>query len=132
MPAVALAAYSTAIITRLLRSSLIEVLQTDYIRTARGKGLSERAIVFGHALRNAAIPTLTVIGLQVGALLGGAVITEEIFAYPGVGRLAIQAISNRDFTLVQAFVVLMAALIVTINLAVDVGYALLDPRLRTR
>jgi peptide/nickel transport system permease protein len=73
-----------------------------------------------------------VIGLQVGALLGGAVITEEIFAYPGVGRLAIQAISNRDFTLVQAFVVLMAALIVTINLAVDVGYALLDPRLRTR
>jgi peptide/nickel transport system permease protein len=132
MPAVALAAYSTAIITRLLRSSLIEVLQTDYIRTARGKGLSERAIVLGHALRNAAIPTLTVIGLQVGALLGGAVITEEIFAYPGVGRLAIQAISNRDFTLVQAFVVLMAALIVTINLAVDVGYALLDPRLRTR
>jgi ABC-type dipeptide/oligopeptide/nickel transport system permease component len=132
LPAVTLAAYSTAIITRLLRSSLIEVLQTDYIRTARGKGLSERTIVFGHALRNAAIPTLTVVGLQVGALLGGAVITEEIFAYPGVGRLAIQAISNRDFTVVQAFVIFMAALIVLINLAVDLGYALLDPRLRTR
>lgn len=132
MPAVALAAYSTAIITRLLRSSLIEVLQLDYIRTARGKGLSGTAVVFGHALRNAAIPTLTVVGLQVGALLGGAVITEEIFAYPGVGRLAIQAIANRDFTVVQAFVVFMAALIVAINLLVDLGYALLDPRLRSR
>jgi peptide/nickel transport system permease protein len=132
LPSIALAAYSTAIITRLLRSSLIEVLQTDYIRTARGKGLSQRSVVLGHALRNAAIPTLTVIGLQVGALLGGAVITEEIFAYPGVGRLAIQAISNRDFTLVQAFVILMATLIVAINLLVDLGYALLDPRLRAR
>ncbi|WP_293862955.1 ABC transporter permease [uncultured Alsobacter sp.] len=132
MPAVALAAYSTAIITRLLRSSLIEVLQLDYIRTARGKGLSSSSVVFGHALRNAAIPTLTVVGLQVGALLGGAVITEEIFAYPGVGRLAIQAIANRDFTVVQAFVVFMAALIVAINLLVDLGYALLDPRLRSR
>ena len=132
MPSVALAAYSTAIITRLLRSSLIEVLQQDYIRTARGKGLPGSAVVFGHALRNAAIPTLTVVGLQVGALLGGAVITEEIFAYPGVGRLAIQAIANRDFTVVQAFVVFMATLIVAINLLVDLGYALLDPRLRSR
>lgn len=132
MPAVALAAYSTAIITRLLRSSLIEVLQQDYIRTARGKGMPGSAVVFGHALRNAAIPTLTVVGLQVGALLGGAVITEEIFAYPGVGRLAIQAIANRDFTVVQAFVVFMATLIVAINLLVDLGYALLDPRLRSR
>ena len=132
MPAVALAAYSTAIITRLLPSSLIEVLQLAYIRTARGKGLSSSSVVFGHALRNAAIPTLTVVGLQVGALLGGAVITEEIFAYPGVGRLAIQAIANRDFTVVQAFVVFMAALIVAINLLVDLGYALLDPRLRSR
>lgn len=130
MPSVALAAYSTAIIMRLLRSSMIEVLQSDYIRTARGKGLSEPRIVIGHALRNAAIPTLTVIGLQVGALLGGAVITEEVFAYPGVGQLAIEAISNRDFTVVQAFVLLMAALIVAINLLVDASYALLDPRLR--
>src|SRR5690606_602948 len=122
MPTVTLAAYSTAIITRLLRSSMIEVLQTDYIRTARGKGLPARKIVFKHALRNAAIPPLTVLGLQVGALLGGAVITEEIFAYPGMGRLAIQAIANRDFTVVQAFVLFMAALIVSINLSVDIGY----------
>lgn len=130
MPSIALAAYSTAIITRLLRSSMIEVLQSDYVRTARGKGLADGKIVFKHALRNAAIPTLTVIGLQVGALLGGAVITEEIFAYPGVGRLAIQAIANRDFTVIQAFVLLMAVLIVAINLAVDLCYGLLDPRLR--
>ena len=132
MPAMALAAYSTAIITRLLRSSMIEVLQSDYVRTARSKGLGFGAVVFVHALRNAAIPTLTVVGLQVGALLGGAVITEEIFAWPGIGRLAIQAIANRDFTVVQAFVVFMAALIVTINLLVDVCYALLDPRIRRR
>lgn len=132
LPAIALAAYSTAIITRLLRSSLIEVLGSDYVRTARGKGLSERVIVYRHALRNAAIPTLTVIGLQVGALLGGAVITEEIFAYPGIGRLAIQSISNRDFTVVQAFVILTAVLIVMINLTLDLLYAALDPRLRKR
>ncbi|MDB5532419.1 MAG: binding-protein-dependent transport system inner rane component [Hyphomicrobiales bacterium] len=132
MPALALAAYSTAIITRLLRSSMIEVLQSDYIRTARGKGVSDAGIVLKHALRNAAIPTLTVVGLQVGALLGGAVITEEIFAYPGIGRLAIQAIDNRDFTVVQAFVFLTAVLIVGINLTVDLCYGLLDPRLRKR
>ncbi|WP_332302807.1 ABC transporter permease [Rhizobium sp. GR12] len=130
MPAIVLATYSTAIITRLLRSSMIEVLQSDYIRTARGKGVSEKRIVLKHALRNAAIPTLTVIGLQVGALLGGAVITEEVFAYPGIGRLAIQAISNRDFTVVQAFVLVMATAIVSINLLVDLSYGLLDPRLR--
>lgn len=130
MPATALAAYSTALITRLLRASMLEVLQADYVRTARGKGLSERVVVLRHALRNAAIPAITVIGLQVGALLGGAVITEEIFAYPGMGRLAIQAISNRDFAVVQAFVVVMAVIVVTINLCVDVAYSLLDPRIR--
>ncbi len=132
MPAFALATYSTAIITRLLRSSMIEVLQLDYIRTAQGKGLAPHIVVLKHALRNAALPTLTVIGLQVGALLGGAVITEQIFAYPGIGRLAIQAIENRDFTIVQAFVLFMAALIVGINLLVDISYGLLDPRLRRR
>lgn len=130
LPTLTLAAYSTAVITRLLRSSMIEVLQADYIRTARGKGLPARRVVLKHALRNAAIPTLTVLGLQVGALLGGAVITEEIFAYPGMGRLAIQAIANRDFTVVQAFVLFMALLIVSINLSVDIAYGLIDPRLR--
>jgi peptide/nickel transport system permease protein len=130
MPAIVLATYSTAIITRLLRSSMIEVLQSDYVRTARGKGVRESRVILSHALRNAAIPTLTVIGLQVGALLGGAVITEEVFAYPGIGRLAIQAIANRDFTVVQAFVLFMAVVIVAINLLVDLSYGFLDPRLR--
>lgn len=130
MPAVVLATYSTAIIMRLLRSSMIEVLQSDYVRTARSKGVRERNVILSHGLRNAAIPTMTVIGLQVGALLGGAVITEEVFAYPGIGRLAIQAISNRDFTVIQAFVLFMAAVIVSINLVVDFSYGLLDPRLR--
>ncbi len=132
MPGTALAAFSTAIITRLLRSSMIEVLQSDYIRTARSKGLAPRAVIFRHALRNAAIPTLTVVGLQVGALLGGAVITEEVFAYPGVGRLAVQAIAQRDFAVVQAFVIFSAVLIVSINLLIDAVYVWLDPRLRQR
>lgn len=132
LPAVALAGYSTAIIMRLLRSSMLEVMQADYIRTARGKGLAEYAVITRHALRNAAVPTLTVVALQVGALLGGAVITEEVFAYPGMGRLAIQAIANRDFAVVQAFVLFMAVVIVSINLAVDVAYVLIDPRLKQR
>jgi peptide/nickel transport system permease protein len=130
MPAITLASYPMAIITRLLRSSLIEVLAEDYVRTARSKGLSERVVLYRHALRNAAIPVVTVVGLQVGALLGGAVITEEVFAYPGIGRLAIQAISNRDFAVVQAFVIFLAVLIVGINLAVDLSYTVLDPRVR--
>lgn len=130
LPAIALAGYSTAIIMRLLRSSMLEVMQADYIRTARGKGLTEIAVVVRHALRNAAVPTLTVVALQVGSLLGGAVITEEVFAYPGMGRLAIQAIANRDFAIVQAFVLFMAVVIVSINLAVDLAYVAIDPRLK--
>ena len=132
LPAIALAGYSTAIIMRLLRSSMLEVMQADYIRTARGKGLAEYAVITRHALRNAAVPTLTVVALQVGALLGGAVITEEVFAYPGMGRLAIQAIANRDFAIVQAFVLFMALVIVSINLAVDVAYVMIDPRLKQK
>lgn len=130
LPAVSLAAYSTAIITRLLRSGMIEALNADYVRTARSKGLAERTVVLVHALRNATIPTVTVLGLQVGALLGGAVITEQIFAWPGMGQLAIQSITNRDFAVVQAFVLVMALVIVAVNLLVDVLYAVLDPRLR--
>jgi peptide/nickel transport system permease protein len=132
LPSIALAGYSTAMITRLLRSSMLEVMQADYIRTARGKGLAETAVILRHALRNAAVPTLTVIALQVGALLGGAVITEEVFAYPGMGRLAIQAIATRDFAIVQAFVLFMAVVIVGINLAVDFAYVLIDPRLKKK
>jgi ABC-type dipeptide/oligopeptide/nickel transport system permease component len=130
LPSLALSAYSTAIIMRLLRSSLLDVLGADFIRTARAKGLGGKAVLLGHALKNAALPVVTVVGLQVGALLGGAVITEEVFAYPGMGRLAVQAIANRDFTVIQAFVVLMAVVIVGINLLVDLLYAWLDPRVK--
>lgn len=128
LPGVTLAAYSLAIISRLLRSSLLEVLGAEYVRTARAKGLSERAVLLGHALRNASLPVVTVLGLQVGSLLGGAVITEEVFAYPGMGRLAVQAILGRDFSVIQAFVMLVAVIIAFSNLVVDVFYGWLDPR----
>ncbi len=130
LPGITLAAYSLAIISRLLRSSLLDVLGADYIRTARAKGLGERATLVGHALKNAALPVVTVVGLQVGSLLGGAVITEEVFAYPGMGRLAVQAIQGRDFSVIQAFVVLVAVLIVLVNLVVDLLYGWLDPRVK--
>ncbi len=130
LPGIALAAYSLAITSRLLRSSLLDVLGADYVRTGRAKGLSERAILLGHALKNASLPVVTVLGLQVGSLLGGAVITEEVFAYPGMGRLAVQAILGRDFSVIQAFVVLIAVIIVLSNLAVDLLYGWLDPRVK--
>jgi peptide/nickel transport system permease protein len=130
LPAITLGAYSAASITRILRSSLIQVISSDYVRTARAKGLSENVVLMRHALRNAALPVVTVIGLQVGNLLGGAVITEYVFSYPGIGRLVLQAISNRDFPIVQAFVVVVAITIVFINLLVDVSYFLIDPRIK--
>jgi peptide/nickel transport system permease protein len=130
LPALVLSAYSMAVIARILRSSLLDVLNADFVRTAHAKGLSGRAVLLGHALKNAALPVVTVVGLQVGTLLGGAVITEEVFAYPGMGRLAVQAISNRDFSVVQVFVILMAVLIVAINFLTDLLYAWLDPRVQ--
>ena len=130
LPAVTLAAYPAATITRLLRASLIETLRRDFIRTAEGKGLSPGAVVRRHALKNAALPTLAFVGLQAGFLLGGAVVVEAVFAYPGVGRLAIEAANDRDIPLVQAFVVVLAALIVGINLVVDVLAQWFDPRIR--
>jgi peptide/nickel transport system permease protein len=132
LPGIALGAYSAAITSRLLRSSLLEIFGTDYLRTARAKGLGERAVVLGHALQNAALPVVTVLGLQVGTLLGGAVVTEFVFAYPGMGRLVLQAIGNRDYAVVQAFVVLIALIIAGINILVDLLYAALDPRVRLR
>ena len=129
LPSVTLGFYSTAAIMRLLRSKLVEVLNQDYIRTARSKGLSEPAILIRHAIKNALLPVITVIGLQMGALLGGAVITETIFAWPGVGRLMVQAIFNRDMPIVQAGVFVMAVLIVLINLLTDIAYTYLDPRI---
>lgn len=130
LPGMTLAAYSLAIISRLLRSSLLEVLDADYVRTARAKGLRERVVLIRHALKNALLPVVTVLGLQVGTLLGGAVVTEEVFAYPGMGRLAVQAILGRDFSLIQAFVVLTGIAIVITNLLVDLAYGWLDPRVR--
>ncbi|HTY76845.1 MAG TPA: ABC transporter permease [Candidatus Bathyarchaeia archaeon] len=130
LPAVTLAAFPTALVARLTRSSMLEILNRDYIRTGRAKGLAERSVLLRHALRNAAIPVLTVIGLQIGALLGGAVITESIFAWPGMGKLIVDAIFFRDFPVVQTVLILSATVFVVINLAVDLLYTVLDPRIR--
>ncbi len=130
LPAITLGTYSMATTMRLLRSKMLEVLGQDYIRTAQAKGLPERVVIYRHALRNAMLPVITVIGLQVGAMLGGAVVTETIFAWPGIGRLAIQAINNRDIPLVQAVVFVAAATIVTVNLATDLLYGYYDPQIR--
>jgi len=131
LPVVTLAAYPSATIARLLRASLLDVMGEDFVRTARGKGLSGRAVVVGHAFRNALLPTLAYVGYQVGFLLGGAVVVEAVFAYPGVGRLALTAVADRDLPVIQAFVVVMAGLIVVVGIAVEVAARLLDPRLGT-
>ncbi len=130
MPAFTLGFYSVAMIARLLRSALLEVLSQDYIRTSQAKGLSPKLVIFKHALKNSLIPVVTIIGLQTGHLLGGAVITETIFAWPGVGRLAVTAVFARDFPVVQAIVFTVASLFVLINLLVDISYTWLDPRIR--
>ena len=130
LPAVTLAVYSVAVIARLLRTSLIDVLGADYIRTARAKGLGTGGVVLAHGLRNAALPVVTVVGLEVGSLLGGAILTEQVFSWPGLGRLTVEAIQNRDFPLVQAAVLFFAATFVVVNLLVDLSYTLLDPRVR--
>lgn len=131
LPAVTLSVYSVAVVARLLRSSLIDVLSSDHIRTARAKGFGPVKTVLTHGLRNASLPVVTVVGLEVGSLLGGAILTERVFSWPGVGQLTIEAISNRDFPLVQATVLFFAATFVVVNLLVDLSYSLLDPRVRT-
>jgi ABC-type dipeptide/oligopeptide/nickel transport system permease component len=130
LPAVTLAAASTTIIARLTRSTMLDILRQDFVRTARAKGLVERGVVLRHALRNALIPTVTVVGVQAGYLLGGAILTETVFAWPGVGTLMIQGILARDFPLVQGCVLVIALGFVLFNLAVDLLYAFLDPRIR--
>ncbi len=130
LPAVTLSTVPLAIIARMTRSSLLEVLRQDYVRTARAKGLAETTVVARHALRNAFIPVITVIGLNVGSLLGGAILTETIFAWPGVGRLVVDAIFARDYPVVQGAVLVIALLFVLVNLLVDLSYAYLDPRIR--
>ena len=129
MPAVALGAALAASLTRMTRSSMLEVMGQDYIKTARAKGLAERTVIVAHALRNALIPTVTVMGLQIGQLLGGALIIEEIFSLPGVGRLTIHAVYDRDFPLVQGAVLFIAMVFTMVNLLVDILYVYLDPRI---
>jgi peptide/nickel transport system permease protein len=130
LPATALGLASAAALARLVRSSMLEVLGQEYIVTARAKGLANQMVVLRHALKNALIPTVTMLGLQLGALLGGAVVTETIFSRPGLGRLAIDAIAGRDFPLIQGTVLFAAATYVLVNLVVDVLYAAIDPRIR--
>ncbi len=132
LPAVTLGLFTTARITRLTRSGMLEVLGQDYIRTARAKGVSEHPVVWKHALKNASIPIVTIVGIELGTLLGGSVITETIFAWPGVGRLSVQAIFNRDYPVVQAAVFILASTFVFLNFLVDVAYTWLDPRIRFR
>jgi peptide/nickel transport system permease protein len=130
LPAITLGTAMAAVVMRMTRSSLLEVLQLEFVRTARAKGLEERAVIVRHALRNALVPVVTVAGLQAGALLGGAIITETIFALPGVGRLLVDAIFQRDFPIVQGVVLFLALNFLLVNLAVDLAYAWLDPRIR--
>ncbi len=132
LPAVTLGLALAAVITRTLRSSLLEALAEDYVRTARAKGLSEWVVIRGHVLRNALIPVVTVLGLQLGTLIGGAVITEYVFALPGVGRLVVDAVFARDYPLVQGVILLIALGFIVSNLLVDLLYGYIDPRIRLR
>ncbi len=130
LPAVALAVQQTALIARLVRAHMVEVLQEDYIKTARAKGLAERTVYLQHALRNALIPVVTLLGLNFGYLLSGAVIVETVFARPGVGRMIVDGILNKDFPVVQGAVLLTATIYLLVNLLTDVSYALIDPRIK--
>ena len=130
LPAFTLGAALAAILTRMVRTSVIEELSADYIRTARAKGLAESAVLFRHAFRNALIPILTILGLQFGTLLAGTIVTESIFAWPGIGRLAVQAIGARDYPLLQGCILLIAVSYVIVNLLTDFVYAVVDPRVR--
>ena len=130
LPAFTLGAALAAILTRMVRTSVIEELSADYVRTARAKGLSESAVLFRHAFRNALIPILTILGLQFGTLLAGTIVTESIFSWPGIGRLAVQAIGARDYPLLQGCILLIAVSYVFVNLLTDFIYAVVDPRVR--
>ena len=130
LPVATLATFSAASIARLTRSGVLGELRSDHVRTAKAKGLQARGVLYKHALRNAAIPVVTIIGLQLGTLVSGAIITETIFAWPGIGRFVLLAVSQRDFPVVQASVVVFALVLAFINLAVDLLYLVLDPRIR--
>jgi len=130
LPAATLGAALAAILTRMVRGSMLEELSSDYVRTARAKGLSTGAVLFRHAFRNALIPIITILGLQFGTLLAGTIVTETIFSWPGIGRLAVQAIQSRDYPLLQGCILVIALSYVVVNLLTDVFYALIDPRVR--
>jgi peptide/nickel transport system permease protein len=130
LPAVTLGVLASTVISRLTRSGMTEVLSQDYIRTARAKGLGETAVLFGHAFRNAMIPVVTIIGLQIASLLGGTVIIEQVFNWPGLGTLAISAIASRDFPLIQGIILFIGFAFVAVNILVDVLYGLIDPRIK--
>ena len=130
LPALTMGLSLAAILTRMVRTSMLEELSQDYVRTARAKGLSERAVVYRHALRNALIPVVTVLGLQFGALLAGAIVTETIFSYPGIGRLTLSAISNRDYALVQGCLLCIGLTYTAVNFLTDLAYSALNPRIR--
>ena len=131
LPAITLGAAMAAILSRMIRSALLEILNEDFIRTARAKGLREIEVILFHGLPNALLPVITILGLQLGVLLGGAVITETVFSWPGIGSLLIEAIQQRDYPVVQATVLLISLVYVTINLMTDILYAWIDPRIRT-
>lgn len=130
LPSIILGSYTLAHVSRITRSSLLEVLQTDYVRTARSKGLPERRVILIHALRNASIPTLTVIGLAFAGLMAGAIMTETVFAWPGIGRYAVEAASNLDYPAVMGTTLLIAIIYILVNLVVDILYGIVDPRIR--
>jgi len=130
LPAVSLAVVQAAILARITRSAVLDVMREDFVRTARAKGLSQRAVLWRHVLRNAFVPVLTVMGLQFANLVTGTIVVENVFSLPGLGRLVFQAINNRDVLLVQGIVMLLAATVIVINFVVDVLYAVIDPRLK--
>ncbi|MBE9470949.1 MAG: ABC transporter permease, partial [Chloroflexi bacterium] len=130
LPSVALSTIPMAIIARMTRSSMLEVLGLDYVRTARAKGLSERSVVMRHAFRNALLPVVTIVGLQLGVVLSGAILTETIFSLAGVGRSLFEAITARDYPIIQGFTVVVAIGYIAVNLLVDISYAFVDPRIK--
>lgn len=132
LPAGTLAAYSVPLTMRLVRSSMIDIMSQEYIKTARAKGLSKRTVLLQHAFRNAMIPVITVVALRFGFLIAGAIVLEEVFAYPGLGRLAIHSMLLRDYSVVQAFVFLVCAMVIVVNLIVDILYGIVDPRVRVK
>ena len=130
LPGLVLASVYIGLVTRMTRSSMLEVLNADYVRTARGKGLPQRLVIYRHALGNALIPVLTILGLQFGSLLSGAIVTETVFSWPGIGRLTLSAISNRDYALVQGCILAVGLTYVAVNLLTDVAYTLANPCMR--